>query len=561
MVSVVWFRRDLRLDDNPALAAAQSSGRSIQPLFVWSPEEEGLFQPGKNNRWWVHHSLKSFVKDLESVGLNLVLRRTSSALSEILDVVRSTQAEAVYFNHLYDPVSLVRDNVLKRELLARGIQCHTFNADLLYEPWEVRDAEGEPYTIFSDFLNHLLQESTPPARPISKPTKFISLEKKVESLSVEALGLLEGQDVEDDERAVTWCPGAAGAEAVWKSFLNAKMQKFSIQNSKADVDGTSRISPHLHFGEISARRMWEKTKRLKEDSKLDTDDSPVSPDFLKQLGLREFSRYISFHFPFTHKRSMLEHLQHVPWNYDHELFRLWREGMTGYPIVDAGMRNLLKTGWTHNHIRVLCSTFLVKHLLLPWQWGMKYFWDAQIDADIEEDVLGWQYVSGCLQDAHPFDHMYDLLSEAQRFDASGDFTRKWVKELAELPTSYIHQPWCAPEHVLESAGVRLGQNYPERVITLEESARLLANASCAVDDNHIRKTSLGNPVRFSVVENCSTQASVEFVGKRSSFRSNAELEGGTSVEGEASMVLAAQSATMTKKNSSASAPHPKRPKS
>lgn len=221
---------------------------------------------------------------------------------------------------------------------------------------------------------------------------------------------------------------------------------------------------------------------------------------------------------------MLDHLQHIPWNYNQEWFQLWREGKTGYPIVDAGMRNLLKTGWTHNHIRVLCATFLVKHLLLPWQWGMKYFWDVQIDADIEEDVLGWQYISGCLQDAHPFDFMYDLQREALRFDSTGEFTRRWVPELRGLPTAYIHRPWEAPETVLRCADVHLGHNYPHRIITEEESEVLLAEASLAVEDNLVRRTKRGASSSEYRKDTCSAQASAGMTGNRSSGKMDKDEE-------------------------------------
>lgn len=523
MVSIVWLRRDLRTDDNPALSAAHASGRAVLPLFVWSPEEEGLFQPGTNNRWWLHRSLTCFQEELRSLGTELVVRRNQSALLEILELVQETQAKAVYFNHLYDPVSLVRDHVLKQELQARNIQCYSYNADLLHEPWEVLDAQGEAYTVFPLFFDHLLQHQDDAMQPVERPSHLVPPSQHVQSLVLEDLQLLEDKLLESGEREANWCPGTKGAEQVWKDFLETKLKRFSVQNYKADVDGTSRISPHLHFGEISARRLWMEVKRY-ENLAEDEDVRSVVANFLKQLGLREFSRYISFHFPFTHKRSMLDHLQHVPWNYNQEWFRLWREGKTGYPIVDAGMRNLLKTGWTHNHIRVLCATFLVKHLLLPWQWGMKYFWDVQIDADIEEDVLGWQYISGCLQDAHPFDFMYNLQREALRFDSTGEFTRKWVPELRGLPTALIHRPWEASEAVLRSAGVHFGHDYPHRIITVEESEVLLAEASLAVEDNLFRRTKRGASSSECRKDTCSAQASAGMTGSRASGRKDKDEE-------------------------------------
>jgi hypothetical protein len=279
-----------------------------------------------------------------------------------------------------------------------------------------------------------------------------------------------------------WQPGSAGAHRLLDDFVRGgRLKAFDHDRAKTDRQSTSRLSPHVHYGEISARHIYYVAKHAELEWARGGGGGGTSvADFLRQLGYREYSRYLSFHFPFTHERSLLEHLRAVPWRFDQRLFKAWRQGRTGYPLVDAAMRELWGTGWMHNRMRVVAASFLVKNLLLPWQWGLKHYWDALLDADLESDALGWQYVAGCMADAHEFSYMIDQPTEAKRFDPDGRYVRRWLPVLARLPAKWIHQPWLAPESVLADAGVELGVNYPWPVMEVEESAAALKAADAVV---------------------------------------------------------------------------------
>lgn len=279
--------------------------------------------------------------------------------------------------------------------------------------------------------------------------------------------------------SLQWHPGSEGARRLLKDFIDGRLRVFDADRAKTDRNSTSRLSPHIHFGEVSARSVA--AAAAAKQAEMGPSGAGSVADFLRQLGYREYSRYLSFHFPFTHERALLEHLRAVPWRFDQSLFKAWRTGTTGHPLVDAGMREVWSTGWMHNRLRVVCASFLVKHLLLPWQWGLKHYWDALLDADLECDALGWQYCAGCLVDGHDFSKLTDLATEAKRFDPTGNYVRRWLPVLARLPAAYIHTPWAAPPEVLADAGVELGVNYPWPVIEEGEAAIALAAATEVVN--------------------------------------------------------------------------------
>jgi hypothetical protein len=299
------------------------------------------------------------------------------------------------------------------------------------------------------------------------------------------------EELSNSQLEYHWHPGTAGGQRLLKEFVQGdRLRNFAADRAKTDRNSTSRLSPHIHFGEISARGVYaaataqgKEWKVAENGSDEDNKQPQAVEDFLRQLGYREYSRYLSFHFPFTHERSLLEHLRAVPWRFDQTLFKAWRTGNSGYPLIDAGMREVWSTGWMHNRIRVVAASFMVKILLLPWQWGLKHYWDALLDADLECDALGWQYCAGCLSDAHPFEHVIDLESEAKRFDPKGNYVRRWIPVLARLPAKYIHSPWEAPADVLADAGVELGVNYPWPVVDMEESKEALAAVVKIVEES------------------------------------------------------------------------------
>ncbi|KAI7743495.1 hypothetical protein M8C21_002932 [Ambrosia artemisiifolia] len=489
--SIVWFRRDLRVEDNPALAAGVRSGQVIA-VYIWAPEEEGHYYPGRVSRWWLKQSLALLDSSLKNLGTCLVTKRSTDSVTSLLQLIKSTGATQLFFNHLYDPLSLVRDHRIKEILTNIGIQVRSFNADLLYEPWEVLDDERRPFNTFTEFWDRCLSMPYDPESPQLPPKKIISghfAYKIVTTVSVFQSDLSKCPSdtiiLEDESEkgsnallARAWSPGWKNADKALAAFMNGPLLEYSKNRRKADSATTSFLSPHLHFGELSVRKVFH-LLRIKqvlwanEGNKAGEESVNL---FLKSIGLREYSRYMSFNHPYSHERPLLGHLKFFPWIIDEGYFKTWRQGRTGYPLVDAGMRELWATGWLHDRIRVVVSSFFVKVLQLPWRWGMKYFWDTLLDADLESDALGWQYISGTLPDGREFDRIDNPQFEGYKFDPNGEYVRRWLPELSRLPTEWIHHPWDAPEYVLQAAGIELGSNYPLPIVKIDAAKSRLQEA-------------------------------------------------------------------------------------
>lgn len=485
VTALLWLRRDLRVSDNPALIASLQSAAHVIPVYIWAPEEEGQFQPGRCSRWWLRNSLDALEQDLKALGSRIVFRSAPESRTALLQLVQETNAKALFFNHLYDPISMVRDNEVKTAMASCGVACHTFNGDVLFEPWELLSSTGQPLANFNDYWERVNSMPYAPPAPLPVPSCMPPVDPTVVGLDLSELGLLSSEEENSNQQLkFTWQPGGWGAHLVLEEFLVNRLIHFSSNRAKADVRSTSRLSPHVHYGEISMRHIFFVVKQRESTFQHTAEATAVHTscsDFLKQTGYREYSRYLSFHFPFTHERPLLQHLRACPWRLDQGAFKAWRQGRTGYPLVDAGLRELWGTGWMHNRMRVVCASFLVKNLLLPWQWGLKHYWDAQLDADLECAALGWQYCSGCLSDAHPFSYMVDCTKEALQFDPSGNYVRRWLPVLSRLPNTWIHRPHEAPAEVLQDAGVELGANYEWPIISLQTSKRHVAHA-CSVMD-------------------------------------------------------------------------------
>ncbi|KAG6515720.1 hypothetical protein ZIOFF_026149 [Zingiber officinale] len=483
--TVVWFRRDLRIEDNPALAAAAKDG-SVFPVFVWCPSEEGQFYPGRVSRWWLKQSLMHLEQTLRSLGAPPVFMRADSTLAALLHCIDSVGATRLVYNHLYvfllypDPISVVRDHKIKSQLVSLGISVESFNGDLLYEPWEVYDEGGHAFTTFDAFWEKCMStpiELTLPLPPwkLDPPPGLES----VQSCSIEELGLeKETEKLSNALLSRGWSPGWSNADKVLSEFINGHLVDYSENRMKVEDTTTSLLSPYIHFGELSVRKIYQnvRIKQLQwaKDGECKKEESMKL--FLRSIGLREYSRYLCFNFPFTHEQSLLANLKHYPWRTDQGQFKCWRQGRTGYPLVDAGMRELWATGWLHNRTRVIVASFLVKILLLPWTWGMKYFWDTLLDADLESDILGWQYVSGSLPDGHELKRMDSPEVQGQKYDPNGEYIRNWIPELARMPTEWIHRPWDAPMTVLKSAGIELGSNYPRPIVDIDTAREQLDDA-------------------------------------------------------------------------------------
>jgi deoxyribodipyrimidine photo-lyase len=458
--SLLWFRQDLRLADNPALLAAVRHGGPVIPLFIWSPEEEGSWRPGAASRWWLHRSLAQLDASLRQIGSRLIIRRgpTLEAIRELTD---DSGATAVYWNRQYEPTLVSRDSRVKAALKQDGLMAESSNSGLLFEPWTVRTQKSEPYRVFSAFWKACLRQPEP-APPADAPSQIRTPRRWPATLKLTDLGLEPTIDWADGLHA-SWCPGEAGASEQLNCFLTEALSDYPSGRDHPDRRGTSRLSPHLHFGEISVRQIWFALREQQHGGGIRPSAQAIR-SYSSELGWREFAHHLLFHFPHTPEQPLRKEYAAFPWELDLKNLRAWQRGRTGYPIVDAGMRELWQTGWMHNRVRMVVASFLVKDLLIPWQEGAAWFWDTLVDADLANNTLGWQWTAGCGADAAPYFRIFNPVSQGEKFDPNGDYVRHWVPELNKLPSAWVHQPWEAPARVLAEAGIELRNTYPQPIV-------------------------------------------------------------------------------------------------
>jgi len=479
--TIVWFRHDLRLADNPALASAEKRGGPVVPVFIWSPQEEGAWPPGGASRWWLHQSLAALDDRLRAAGSRLVIRR-GPTLESLRTLVKETGADAVFWNRRYEPAVIARDAKVKEALGSDGFAGESFNAALLHEPWTIQNQSKKPFQVFTPFWRHCLAKPDP-AEPLPAPKRITAPVKWPKSLTLGELEL-EPKIKWAGRLRAAWQPGESGAIANLNCFLTKAFDDYTDQRNRPDVTGTSRLSPHLHFGEISPRQVWHGLRRMGAKRGLPVERWRGS-QFLAEVGWREFAHHLLYHFPHTPSEPLRADFKKFPWRKDAAWLRAWQIGRTGYPIVDAGMRELWATGWMHNRVRMIVASFLVKDLLLPWQEGARWFWDTLVDADLAQNTLGWQWTAGCGADAAPYFRVFNPVSQGEKFDPHGNYVRRWCPELAKLPTDWIHQPHSAPPEILQAAGVELGRTYPQplvrhaiaREVALEAFTRIKSGAS------------------------------------------------------------------------------------
>jgi len=463
----MWFTRDLRLEDNAALQAAIARGGTVVPVYAWTPEEVWDWRPGAAARWWLRHSLVELSSRLESIGSRLVVRE--GAPSQVLqEIVSETGATAVFFNRSVEPAAVERERRAMAALAMRGVDAHPFNDSLLFDPDRVRNRSGAPFRVFTPFWRHLLTLDDPGRRipaPVWLPSPSIwpasrrITDDRVLPTNGETSGLHP-----------YWTPGELAAQEELRRFIDdGALEGYSNHRDRPGTPGTSRLSPYLHHGEMSPRRVWHEVLRARSAGRAE------SQPFLRQLAWREFGHHLLYHFPDSPTTPMRSAFEAFPWHEDASALRLWQAGRTGYPFVDAGMRELMATGWMHNRVRMVAASFLVKHLMVHWLEGARWFWERLVDADLANNTLGWQWVAGCGTDAAPYFRVFNPVTQGKKFDPDGAYVRRWVPELAELPDEYIHAPWTAPAEILGAARVNIGRNYPAPVVD-HASARARALA-------------------------------------------------------------------------------------
>jgi len=452
---ILWFRNDLRLQDNSALAAAVSAGQPIIPVYIWDPASYGDWAPGGASKWWLHHSLQRFGKSLEALGSQLVLR-SGDSLEILQQLIAETGANALYWNRRYQPPVREMDAEIKRQLIEQGLEVRSFNSTLLNEPHTVSTKTGQPYKVYTPFFKAVQPRAVEP--PVEVDTKKIDFQKSLpQSESLHSLGLMPEIHWYDGMEA-QWEPSESAARTRLDRFIEKAVGQYSTDRDLPDVDGTSSLSPYLQFGQIGPRQIVE---ALKHHTDLKQDGPFV---FLKEIYWREFAYNVLYHFPHTADSPLQSKYADFPWEHDAELLRRWQRGQTGYPIIDAGMRQLWQTGWMHNRVRMIVSSLLVKHLLQDWKEGAKWFWDTLVDADLASNSLGWQWSGGCGADAAPYFRVFNPITQGKKFDPEGAYVKRYVPELAKLPAKYVHEPWEAPDGILQYAGVELDKNYPRPVI-------------------------------------------------------------------------------------------------
>jgi deoxyribodipyrimidine photo-lyase len=448
--AIHWFRQDLRLADNPSLQKAVNFGAVI-PIYILDEEHSGKFFLGAASRWWLHNSLNHLN---ESLGKKLLLFK-GDPLKIIPKLVEEEGVEGVFWNRCYEPWRLSRDTILKGNLLSLGVKVESSNGSLLWEPWEVLKSDKTPYRVFTPFYRKGCLKAEPPRAPLIKPEKIQFADVKSYSLSLADLKLLPKIQWYK-AMAEVWEIGEEGAQTRLNTFINEGLNNYRDGRNFPAQKCVSRLSPYLHFGEISPNQVWYSLEDFPNDNN--------SEHFKSELGWREFSYSLLY---FNHNlptENLNKKFDSFPWNKDLSLLKAWQHGRTGYPIVDAGMRQMWQTGYMHNRLRMVVASFLIKNLLIPWQEGERWFWDCLLDADLANNSASWQWVAGSGADAAPYFRIFNPVMQGEKFDEIGEFTREFVPELKDLPNKYLFKPWQASESILRSAGIVLGETYPYPIV-------------------------------------------------------------------------------------------------
>jgi deoxyribodipyrimidine photo-lyase len=464
--AILWFRDDLRLTDHAALHAAIQTGRPVLPLFILDDDAAGAWALGGASRWWLHHSLQALQQSLSTLGVALTLRRGSS-VAIVTEIAEQTSAAEVFTGGSSDPWARQLDRAVAASL---GRPLHRMRTTTLYHPDSVRTKSGGAFSVYTPFANACLALGGPKT-PLPAP-KHLPVGKSARSDHLMDWGLLPTKPNWASGLQDTWTPGEAGAMERAEAFLRHGLAGYAAARDRPAGDGTSMLSPHLHFGEISAVQLWHLAQT--------SPDGQSRKIFIRELLWREFCANLLWHNPTLPETPLKPEFGKMPWRQDQAGLVAWQRGQTGVPIVDAGMRQLWQTGWMHNRVRMIVASFLIKHLMIPWQEGEAWFWDTLVDADLANNAANWQWVAGSGADAAPYFRIFNPVLQGNKFDSDGEYVRHFVPELTHLDHRHIHAPWEAPADALAKAGVILGKTYPNPVVDLAAGRTRALEAYAAI---------------------------------------------------------------------------------
>ncbi len=452
---IYWFRNDLRLSDLPGLVQAVASGRPVIACYILDDVSAGAWRPGAASRWWLHHSLLSLAGDIEARGGKLYLARGESA-QVLTDLARESGATDIYCSRQYEPWAIQLEESVYRQLASVSVNLKRYPGTLLWEPEKLANQSGLPYKVFTPFWRNCLKQLGP-ALPSGAPGKLSWHPGVGSGDTLQDWDLTPACPDWSQGWETAWQPGESGASARLEAFLKNDVSDYGTGRDYPAQGTTSLLSAHLHFGAISPARVFHRTR---EAIAANPALAGNSEKFLSEVGWREFSHHLLFHFPHIPERAFKSNFDRFPWLGSKLHLERWQQGQTGYPIVDAGMRELWATGYMHNRVRMVAASFLCKHLLIDWRAGQAWFWDTLVDADLANNACGWQWVAGSGADASPYFRIFNPVTQAQRFDKEGEYIRRWIPEISTLPNRYIHQPWTAPATILEQCSITLGDTYP-----------------------------------------------------------------------------------------------------
>ena len=450
--ALFWFRQDLRCRDNPALALACKNHQKLIPIYIKEPKPD--LPMGRAQQWWLYHSLLSLKNDLNNVGLDLHFRQ-AEPLVLLKELIVQHRVEAVYWNRCYEPMNMSRDQLIKAELKAMSIKVISCNGSLLHEPWEVLNRSDTFFKIFTPYWRQCLRQIQ--ERPLIQVSEWPS-NQPVSTESLAEWNLLPRHPNWAEEFSHHWQPGESSALVKLEHFIGNQLQSYKELRNEPAILGTSRLSPHLHFGEISPRQIWSALQQVMQNP---NSNLLSIQTYLSEIGWREFSYYLLYHYPQLIDTNFKRQFDRFPWQKDEVNLRLWQKGLTGYPIVDAGMRELWRTGYMHNRVRMITASFLSKDLMIDWRKGAAWFWDTLLDADLANNSASWQWVAGSGVDAAPYYRIFNPVLQGQKFDPQGEYVKRWIPELAAVSKQWVHQPWRAPK---DSLPLVLGVDYPLPIV-------------------------------------------------------------------------------------------------